>query len=116
VIQNQELIEAAKAQPGMSSGDFNIFEWSAYGVGVVVATLSAIVVKFWYAIEGKNAKDITVLMEINGRLEKEIEDMRRAQAKNDVDAALLRQENALLKDRIRELEQRLSRYEQGHGA
>ena len=116
VIQNQELIEAAKSQPGMSSGDFNIFEWSAYGVGVVVATLSAIVVKFWYAIEGKNAKDITLLMEINNRLEKEIEDMRRAQAKSDVEAALLRQENAVLKERIHELEQRLANYERGHGA
>jgi hypothetical protein len=116
VIQNEKIAEAAGHAPGMSSGDFNIFEWSAYGVGVVVATLSAIVVKFWYAIEGKNAKDITLLMEINNRLEKEIEDMRRAQAKSDVEAALLRQENAVLKERIHELEQRLANYERGHGA
>jgi regulator of replication initiation timing len=55
-------------------------------------------------------------MEINNRLEREIEDMRRAQAKSDVEAALLRQENAVLKERIHELEQRLANYERGHGA
>jgi hypothetical protein len=112
MIQN-EIAEAAKNQPGMSSGNFDVFEWSAYGVGVVVATLSAVVVKFWYAIEGKNSKDIAMLVSVNERLEKEIEDMRRVQAKCDVETALLRQENALLKQQINTLEQRLSRYEQG---
>jgi hypothetical protein len=52
-------------------------------------------------------------MSVNERLEKEIEDMRRVQAKCDVETALLRQENALLKQQINTLEQRLSRYEQG---
>jgi len=113
-MQGEKIVEAAKSQPGMSSGDFDIFEWSAYGVGVVVATLSAIVVKFWYAIEGKNAKDITLLMAINDRLEKEIEEMRRAQSKSDVETALLRQENAVLKEQVHTLEQRLLRYEQSH--
>jgi hypothetical protein len=116
VIDPPEIIEAARSQPGMSSGDFNIFEWVAYGVGVVVAGLSAVVVKLWYSAEGKNAKDITILMAINDRLEKEIGEMRRVQLSMTAQNAALENENANLKERVRELEQRLQRYEQGHGA
>ena len=115
-MQGERIVEAAAHQPGMSSGDFNIFEWSAYAVGVVVATLSAVVVKLWYAAEGKNAKDITILMAINERLEKEIGEMRRVQLSMTAQNAALENENANLKERIRDLEQRLSRYENGHGA
>jgi hypothetical protein len=66
VIDPPEIIEAARSQPGMSSGDFNIFE--------------------------------------------------RVQLSMTAQNAALENENANLKERVRELEQRLQRYEQGHGA
>jgi hypothetical protein len=114
-MQGERIVEAAAHQPGTSAG-FDLQEWALWGVGIVVTTLAGIVGFFYRAIETRNAKDIQTLIAINDRLEKEIAETKRAQAKSDVETALLRQENAVLKERIHELEQRLANYERGHGA
>jgi hypothetical protein len=98
----------------MSGGGFDLQEWSAWGIGIVVTTLAGIVATFWKIIENRNAKDIAMLMAINDRLEKEMGEMRRSQLTMTAENAVLRNENAILKESLHNLEQRLSRYEQGH--
>jgi hypothetical protein len=115
VIQNKDLIEAT-TQPGMSSGQFDAWEWGAWGVGIVVTTLAGIVGFFYRAIETRNAKDIQMLTMINERLSKEVEELQRSQMTISIENAVLKQENTTLKAKVESLEQRLYRYEQGHGA
>lgn len=115
-MQGERIVEAATNQPGMSSGGFDLQEWVMWCVGIVVTTLAGLVGFFYRAIETRNARDIQTLMSINDRLEKEIAETKQAQAKSDVETALLRQENADLKRQVHTLEQRLSKYENGHGA
>jgi predicted RNase H-like nuclease (RuvC/YqgF family) len=100
----------------MSSGGFDPWEWGAWGIGIVVTTLAGIVATFWKIIENRNAKDIAALTLINERLEKEMAEMRRTQLTMTAENATLKAENATLKEMIHNLEQRLQRYEQGHGA
>ena len=112
----EHIAEAAKHQPGMTSGTFDPWEWGAWGIGIVVTTLAGIVATFWKIIENRNAKDIASLMLINDRLEKEMGEMQRSQVALSVENAVLKNENATLKEMLHNLEQRLSRYENGHGA
>jgi hypothetical protein len=116
VIQNERIVEAATHQPGMSSGGFDLGEWLLWGVGIVVTTLAGIVGFFYRSIETRNAKDIATLTVINERLEKEMSEMRRSQLTMTAENATLKAENATLKEMIHNLEQRITRYEQGHGA
>ena len=115
VMQNKDLIEAS-TQPGMSSGSFDAWEWGAWGIGIVVTTLAGIVGFFYRAIETRNAKDIQALTLMNERLTKEIEELQRSHMTIAIENAVLKQENTTLKAKVQSLEERLFRYEQGHGA
>lgn len=115
-MQGERIVEAATNQPGMASGGFDPWEWGAWGIGVVVTTLAGLVGFFYRSIETRNAKDIAALTVINERLEKEMAEMRRSQSTMAIENAILKTENATLKEMIHNLEQRLQRYENGHGA
>ena len=69
-----DLADAAH-QPGMSTGSFDVWEWSAWGIGIVVTTLAGIVAMFWRAIENRNAADIKALKEQCEKLQKELNEV-----------------------------------------
>lgn len=110
MIENQEVIEAvSKPHDGASI----LWQYIVGGVAIVVGTLSGLVGMFYRSIETRNAKDIAALTALNEKLAREIEDLKKSQSNLMVENAVLKSENQTLRDEVRSLESRLTRYEQG---